>query len=271
MNGSAAVTCSQDPDSYRIVANRLVENHTFALGPAHNPLSTAARPPLYPLLLAGVRYFGDNISSSFAYGTLHVALAAGTFVAVWQLGRLWSVGYWPGLLAVVLLLFDPILLQYSAQLMTETLTAFLSAWTLVALTLFGTDRSIRWAVVAGACSGLGILCRPEFLAWTGLVIVLFPFIAVKDRRWRRLAVYVAAAAIVVSPWVIRNARQFRFADCHDDCTAALPCCLPTIRASMNTCAARRGGQLGTGDRSTSTTKNYAGLIRNHPSGLATYG
>ncbi len=198
-----------DPDGYAEVASHLVRNQTFGMSVYGNsPSPTAARAPLYPLLLAVVRYPSDRVTSSLAYGAVHLILATGTVVAVWWLARLWSLGPWAALLACVLVGINPILLRYSAQIMTETLAAFLAAWTLVAITRFAQEASYLRALLAGALAGLCILCRPEFLAWTVGVIACFPFLAAGPCRLRRLAVYVVTAAAVIAPWAVRNAREF---------------------------------------------------------------
>jgi 4-amino-4-deoxy-L-arabinose transferase-like glycosyltransferase len=204
-----------DPDGYAEVAGNLVKHRTFGLQgvagyyPATSTaLPTAARAPLYPALLAVARYPSDKVTSALTYGAINLILAAGTIVAVWRLARLWSLGPWAALLACTLVGVDPILLHYSTQVMTETLATFLAAASLVALTHVGEEASWRWALVAGVCAGLSILCRPEFLAWTACTILVFPFAAAGPRRMWRLALFSAAAAAIVAPWAIRNARVF---------------------------------------------------------------
>jgi hypothetical protein len=126
------------------------------------------------------------------------------------LGQLWGLPPAGSLLAGALVTFDPILLNQSVQVMTETLAAFLGAVALVAITRGARDASIRWNILAGSLFGLCVLCRPTFLAWLIGAVVVLPF-CVGSRRRRALAVtfvFVLAAALVLAPWARRN--QFVF-------------------------------------------------------------
>ena len=61
---------SQDPDSYRLLADNIVRIHSFTLEDPAEP--TAFRPPLYPLLLA-ITSISRNILPEEVFA-LHVAL-----------------------------------------------------------------------------------------------------------------------------------------------------------------------------------------------------
>ncbi|MEX2114745.1 MAG: hypothetical protein WD845_16250 [Pirellulales bacterium] len=199
----------QDPDGYARVARLVVSKGVYASTTYNGrPVATAARAPLYPLLLAVAQFIGDTVTGRALFGLVHVALGVGTVFAVLRLARLWSLSPWASILAAALVTIDPIQLHYSAQIMTETLAGFLAAVTLVAITRFAQEVSYLRALLAGVLAGLCILCRPEFLAWTVGVVACFPFLAVGPRRLRRLSTYVVAAALVVAPWAIRNAREF---------------------------------------------------------------
>jgi 4-amino-4-deoxy-L-arabinose transferase-like glycosyltransferase len=199
----------QDPDAYREMAGSIYQDHTFgiwrygagSLVSSFQP--TAYRPPLYPLLLS-VFHFLPEVHS--AYGLFHVLLGVGTALAVWRLGQLWGLPTAASLLAVALVTVDPILLNQSVQVMSETLATFLAACALVALTRAARENSLWRCALAGAALGLCVLCRPTFLAWLVGVIVVFPFVVSTDRRRRALqaAALVAGAAIVIAPWPIRN-------------------------------------------------------------------
>ncbi|HEV3137027.1 MAG TPA: glycosyltransferase family 39 protein [Pirellulales bacterium] len=193
---------NNDPDGYREVAWSIYNNGEFAVydGSWH---ITAYRPPLYPLLLAVVNFLPG-------VGWLHVVLGTGTVWAVFRLGLLWDLPPAGALLAAALVTFDPILLNQSVQVMTETLAAFLAAVALAAITRGARDSSIRWSILAGSLFGLCVLCRPTFLAWLIGAVVVIPFCFGSSRR-RALAVafvFALAAALVLSPWARRN--QFVF-------------------------------------------------------------
>jgi hypothetical protein len=192
-----------DPDGYRKVASQIFWKGRFAV---ENDL-TAYRPPLYPLLLAP---FEDWEAEHYAVGVLQVFLSTGTVWAVFRLSRLWGLPPGGSLLAGALVTFDPILLNQSVQIMTETLATFLGAVALIAITRCTREASIRWGILAGCLFGLCVLCRPTFLTWLIGVVVVLPFCVQSSRR-RAVAVFAGfgvAAAMVLAPWAIRNQIAF---------------------------------------------------------------
>jgi hypothetical protein len=135
------------------------------------------------------------------------------------------------LVAGVLVACDPILLNQQTLVMTETLAAFLAILSLWCLARFDADASWFNAALAGGAIGLAALCRPTFLPWLGIVglgILLLRRTNAEFRNqnselqrtgcwwsWRGLVWRVAnvaalgiTAAMVMSPWVIRNQREF---------------------------------------------------------------
>jgi hypothetical protein len=194
----------RDPDGYRAIAHRLYHHGEFSRAWHGGTQPTAYRSPLYPVSLS-ICY---RLRVPFVL--FHVLLGAGTIWGVWRLGPLCGLPLWATALAAVLVTVDPILVHQSAQLMSETLAAFLAVWTLVGLSLLAREASLKHAVLAGALMGLCILCRPTFLAWFACVALAIPFLLEVSRR--RVAVlwllFIAAAAAVVAPWPIRNYRLF---------------------------------------------------------------
>ena len=195
---------STDPDAYGAVAQTIHLQRSIGLGTNNyaNPLPTATRPPLYPLLLSTIYMF--DLGANDVSGALHVVLGTLTVWGVWHLGRLWKLPPGAGLVAAALVTVDPILLAHSLELMTETLATFLAVMTLIAVTNFARENSILWALLTGLLAGLCILCRPELLVWLAGVALAFPWLAAGPRRIRRVAVYLVAAAVTLAPWGIRN-------------------------------------------------------------------
>ncbi len=198
-----------DPDAYRAVAWHIYEDGTFGLwqDSVGQVLPTASRPPLYPLVLAAVTFLYSEMDPH-GFGLLHVVLGVGTVWAVWRLGRLWGLPPGGSLLAAGLIAIDPILLGQSVLVMSETLATFLAAMTLLALTRSVNEASIRRAALCGALLGLCVLCRPTFLAWLAGVAIVFALRASGPRRLARTGALVAAAAVVLAPWAIRNQHVF---------------------------------------------------------------
>ncbi|MDD4268288.1 MAG: hypothetical protein PHO07_08070 [Pirellulales bacterium] len=191
-----------DPDAYRAVAGNLVEHG--CLGSKDIP--TATRPPLYPLLLAAC--LSVDAEARLSLAAAHVLLALATVFFSCRLAERWGLGRWAPA-AAVLVAVDPILLAQSTLVMTETLATLLAAASLLAVTACAAQATGRRAAAAGGLIAAAALCRPTFLPWLGLVIVLLPWFGKGWRqRARLLAAAAIAAAVVLGPWAARNALHF---------------------------------------------------------------
>ncbi len=202
-----------DPDSYLALGQGLYHDDCYSRARLfHHEASdvafaTAYRPPLYPLLVAGCAVFGRDAMTLLT--TAHVLLGAVTAVLMLPLARRWNVSQRAALVTAGLVAIDPILIYQASQAMTETLATFLAVCGLLALTLAGERQSVRWALAAGAVLALAELCRPVFLVWlvwSGWALVL----VTPGRRQRRIVggSFAFAAALVISPWAVRNYCDF---------------------------------------------------------------
>jgi hypothetical protein len=140
---------------------------------------------------------------------VHVLIGSLTVVLTWLLARRWGLGNWSWL-AAGLLAADPILLNQTAEVMTETCATCLSVLGLLALTRWSRERTYAAALLSGVVSGvvlgLAVLCRPTFLVWAALCGT---YHLVTNANWagiRQTASLVAALAVTVLPWGIRNVR-----------------------------------------------------------------
>jgi hypothetical protein len=223
----------RDPDGYWRLAENVAEHGTFGRG----DVPTAYRPPLYPLVLVPCVAFGEY--GRVAVGVLHLALGVATVGMVLVLGRRWGLGRGGAAVAALLVACDPILLSWSAQVMTETLATFLTTAGLLTLTTVGTQRtSSRDAArqaIAGIVLALAALCRPAFLLWVVVTGVILWWQSFRKRRTSQedssdknnnsrgptarggIAsscifgfpwAYAFAAIVVLAPWAIRNQIQF---------------------------------------------------------------
>ncbi len=194
----------QDPDAYRLIAENLRNHGVYSRSQAGEPvLPTAFRPPLYPILLATFAWHGQVIPLVVA--TLHFVLGILSVLMAWILARKWHLGHWSYLVATMVAC-DPILLNQSAEVMTETLATFMALAGLLALTRLSDTRTWQASLLAGMVLGLATLCRPTFLVWTVLVSV---WIMVSWRPWlgvRRGALLLTSFCVVLAPWVARNER-----------------------------------------------------------------
>jgi len=258
-----------DPDAYNMIGRTLAQSGTFGAGEAEGiALPTAFRPPLYPAMLAVIHgaiiatgdekgdplTAGNPLASQIAIAMLHILLSLATVVTTYLVAlRLLnhSAGRDPhtgaAMLASLLVIGDPILLQGSVLVMTETLATLLAV-TALHLWLCLVDRLtpsaasdvstpphgnyLLWASGLGTALGLAYLCRPTFIVWTFLLVAYLVTWAVVQPLWRqyrqrlratdstrsaqpRSGLMPLAAALVVSltagvflaGWTLRNHQQ----------------------------------------------------------------
>jgi len=236
---------------------------------------TAFRPPLYPTLLAIIRSMMITVDDEFLDPTsprgqivlrqvvaaLHLLLGLLTVAATYFTARRWltaptartplagasdapavsdgrpanRAAVAAAALAATFVAIDPILLQSSIRLMTETLATALAA---VALSLWprltdslavptvnpqrtGRTRQLAFqALWLGVVLGLAYLCRPTFIVWSFLLIAYLIGWAATTRRRSQEATpsparILAAAGVLalvggtfLGGWTLRNLRQF---------------------------------------------------------------
>lgn len=201
---------SIDRDAYLLIAKNLADGEGFCAHPGH---PTAFRPPLYPLLLAGCRFVVGSASAPMLIGLLQALLSTLTVALTARFALQLGLPNLRVLLATALVTVDPVLLQYVAQPMTETLFTCLIALLLVS----GQDAVARqtspgW-ILSGLWFGLAALCRPT--VWVFGVFVLLHLVLHHSRArrsgrsqavpWRRLCLFAAPLLLVVTPWIVRNA------------------------------------------------------------------
>jgi 4-amino-4-deoxy-L-arabinose transferase-like glycosyltransferase len=169
---------------------------------------SAIRGPGYPLLLAGVyAVSGDSMDAGRVAGAILGALAVWLLYLVVR--RIWGVP--TALVAAALAAVFPPLVLLSRDLLSESLFIVLELAAVVAVLNFRrAGGALRWALVAGALVGLAALTRNTAFA----LVIAIPIGLCLGNPLRRPgllaapAVGLAAAALVVAPWAIRNAVEF---------------------------------------------------------------
>ena len=227
----------RDPDAYRSLASNVLASGVYGWkkapanvesnGAGDEFRPTAFRPPLYPMLLICIGGVGANWPIAMLHGFLGVATAGLVACVGWRVG----LGRW-SLAAAILVALDPILLNQSALVMTETLATFLAALALYCLSAQAGTHAKWWfaplsSAAAGFVLGLCVLCRPTFLPWLGLIALARLARWVKTRNGAPpeaatasgdqtidgsnqrqqlvdVAILVGTALLVLAPWVIRN-------------------------------------------------------------------
>ncbi len=197
----------RDPDAYRLISENLLSHGTMSRAePGQALVPTAFRPPLYPLTLA---LFGRQGKVPWPNVAIcHLLLGTGTVVLVFLLARQCGL-HQMAWLAALLTAVDPILLNQSTLVMTETeatLTAVACAVTLVAWARHRatTRTTCLLGFLAGFLLAVASLCRPTFLVWGGLCCVA-ELVRGKGRvAGMRAAVLAAGLVVGLLPWVARN-------------------------------------------------------------------
>ena len=196
---------SADPDGYRALAQNLVEHGV--LGRGSQP--SAYRPPLYPIVLAAC--VAGPWRPETAIALVHFGLGLGTVAITVWLAKRWHLGSL-AYLAGALVACDPILINWSASVMTETLATFLAvaslALTSAAIASAG-RRRVTLLALAGVSFAVASLCRPTFLLSLVLAAVAIAWLLPDWRqRLQTAAAMCLPAVCVLLPWAVRNAYQF---------------------------------------------------------------
>jgi hypothetical protein len=190
-----------DPDNYLPLAQSLAAGQGLAL----KGRPTAYRPPLYPILLAPIVAFSRQRAIT-AIAIFHLVLGGATVGMTAVAARRWGLSWWRVSAAAWIVAIDPVLAWQCRFIMTETLTAFLSASALAALTM------PRWrgSVLGAALLGLASLSRPSMLP--GAVLVVFASLLVSPGgfgdRLARCGTMALSLILALAPWAIRNALIF---------------------------------------------------------------
>jgi 4-amino-4-deoxy-L-arabinose transferase-like glycosyltransferase len=180
-------------------ARTFLDSGTYGFIPGH---PSAYTQPLYGWFLIPLYWiFGRHW---LVVGLAHVAVAVGTTLLVWQIGRRWLTPT-IGVLAGLAVALHPYLVWHDVHMNRELLDHLIAAGT-VYLTLWAAERfSVRRALPLGAVIGLGILGNVRLEA---LPFLLGAYVLWRSGRSRRTllaaAAVLAGAAVFVMPWVVRN-------------------------------------------------------------------
>ncbi len=198
-----------DPDAYRTIAQTLRHSSVFGMtSPSGLAKPIAFRPPLYPFVLAW------TTSEIVPVAILHTILGAGTAAMVFLSSIAFTRQLLVGWVAAAMVTIDPILVQQSTVVMTETLAvAIVSAvlWQIAVASQRG--FSIGRSLLVGVLLSLAYLCRPTFLVWAILIVVGLVWagsrpIVGRKVTWRtmRPAIIVSLALMItMAAWMTRNA------------------------------------------------------------------
>jgi 4-amino-4-deoxy-L-arabinose transferase-like glycosyltransferase len=193
-----------DAPEYLRLADNLVRHRVFSLdtGPRFRP--DVFRTPVYPMFLAGFSHVFSNPILPALVGQLLISL-----VLVWTtyaLTRELGTDNKTASTAALLVAMSPNLAFLTSKLVTETLFTLLLVLTVMLLNRFRLAGRAQELVGVGVLSGLLILTRP-IATFFPLVVSAYLFCLSLKRRtvpFSSSLIPLAAASIVVLPWVVRN-------------------------------------------------------------------
>ncbi len=163
-------------------------------------------PPTFPAFLAAVfKVFGVGLVPALA---AQVVVGAATTVLVYYVAKVYF-DRTVAVLAAAAFAIDPLYVWASRVVLTETLTTFLLASSL--LTYYKTSRgSTGFAAATGLLLAATALCRVSFVVVALVLILGLPFVGVARRgvRLRTAAVTAAAFLALMGLWTYRNYRVF---------------------------------------------------------------
>ena len=180
-------------------ARTFVHSGTYGLIPG---VPSAYTQPLYGFFLVPVYWIaGRNWP---ALGLAQTALACVTAVLVYEIGRRLRLTPWFAVLAAVATTLSPYLIWHDVHVNREIVDQPLAAGLVLATIVAAERRSVRYAALAGALAGLAILGNTRLVL---LPLVLAAWLVWRFRNWWSVAAFLVAAAVVVTPWVVRNKVQ----------------------------------------------------------------
>jgi len=180
-------------------AQTFLGSGTFGFVPG---VPSAYTQPLYGYFLIPIYWIADR--HWLAVGLVQIAVAAATAWLVYLIGRR-VLSERAALVAALLTTLHPYVIWHDVHLNREILDGFLAAAIVLASLVCAQRPTPLNALVVGAALGLGILANAR-LALLPLVVCAWLAFRLDGPRRRLLTALAVllAAAVVVSPWVIRN-------------------------------------------------------------------
>lgn len=169
---------------------------------------TAVHPPLYSTYLGAVSLLGGT---SHAWHRLASTLLGAAAVVVIGLAARRVAGDRAAVFAAVVAAVWANLWILDAMMLSESMYTLTIALVLLASYTFRDDPRVRTAVALGASVALAALARAE-ATFLFLFLVVPLVLTVRDAAWRarlvRLGAAAVAGAVVLAPWIVRNALTF---------------------------------------------------------------
>ena len=181
------------------IAQTFVSSGTFGFIPGH---PTAWTQPLYAWFLIPIYWIFGR--SWWAVGLIQIAVAVGTALLVFELGRRF-VSRRVGLVAAVVATLNPYLVWHDVHENREILDQFLAVAIVLLVMILAGRRSFWLAAVLGLALGLAILGNTRLLF---LPLICCAFLVGRERRtWAVVGVVLVGCVLTLLPWMVRNRVQ----------------------------------------------------------------
>ena len=179
-------------------AQTFVHHGTFGFIPGE---PSAYTQPLYGFFLVPVYWiFGRTW---WAVGAAQIAVATATALLVYAIGAR-VLSQRAGTFAAVVSTLSPYLVWHDVHLNREVLDQLVAAALVLTAIVAADRRSLAWATGAGVLSGIAVLGNVRLAL---VPVLVAAYLVVRNGwGWAPVAV-VAAAAVAVAPWVVRNRVQ----------------------------------------------------------------
>jgi Dolichyl-phosphate-mannose-protein mannosyltransferase len=176
-------------------AQTFVHHGTFGFIPGE---PSAYTQPLYGFFLIPIYWiFGRHW---WAVGGAQIVVATGTAFLVYAIGAR-VLSRRAGATAAILATLNPYLVWHDVHLNREVLDQLVAAALILCTLVAAERRSVWWASAAGVLGGLAVLGNVR-LVFIPLVVAAYLLVR-NGWSWAPVAL-VAAAALTVTPWVVRN-------------------------------------------------------------------
>jgi hypothetical protein len=204
---------THDEREYLALAQSLQQGRGLHYPPGHQSGTAAqfGRAPGYPAFLA---LLAAPANPDVAPTRVKVAQSFLGALAVWMIGviAMRAAGVRAGEIAAWIAACYPALVWTPSYVFSESLFMPLALATVMVLhagrVRADEERTPRGGsaltVAAGLLAGAGILVRPAMLLFLPLVAIWF----VRRKRWTLALAFCVSAAAVVTPWTLRNAKEY---------------------------------------------------------------
>lgn len=206
---------TSDAMDYVKIARSIVERGTMSYGYSKEP--SAYVMPGFPLFLAGIlkmtRIFGWSEQAFFQTVRFFFALMSLSWIVfIYLTVHKLSENTWLGLLAAAIVCFYPPFIWCSERILTEvpyTFTLIIAVWLMARA--WKNPGLLNYGLF-GVAVGITLLVRPIML-WFLPLFIIADFIKSRKESLKpvflRSALLAGSAIICLTPWMIRNAVQFK--------------------------------------------------------------